>query len=109
MASSDGVSAHFRLVANVAAQFRRNEGLNLPWLPTLARTAPLTPRGAINLFLVRASERSPENITTLNEVRALHGGFEHLFQVSERLPICFEIVSVQHLTSGWWTLMQHGT
>ncbi len=72
------------LVSMFVAQLRRDEGLSLPWLPKLAREEPVTPRDVVNLFLVRASHRSAEDVTALDEVRNLHAEFEHVFQLSER-------------------------
>jgi transposase len=72
------------LVSMFVAQLRRDEGLSLPWLPNLAKQEPVTPRDAVNLFLVRASERTAEDVTTLNEVRSLHAEFEHVFHLNER-------------------------
>ena len=73
----------------VVAHLRRDERLSLPWLPKLAKQEPVTPRDAVNLFLVRASDRSAEDMTTLNEVRALHAEVEHVFHVSERFTQMF--------------------
>jgi hypothetical protein len=72
------------LVSICVAHLRRDEGLSLPWLPKLAQQKPVTPRDAVNLFLVRASERRAADTTTLNEVRSLHPECEHVFHVSER-------------------------
>ncbi len=70
------------LVSICVAQLRRDEGLSLPWLPKLAKQKPVTPRDAVNLFLVRASELSAEDTATLNKVRSLHPEFEHVFHLS---------------------------
>ncbi len=72
------------LVSTLVAQLRRDEGLSLPWLPKLARAEAVTPRDGVNLFLLRADDRSEEDVTTLNHVRALHAEVEHLFHLSER-------------------------
>lgn len=84
-----GFSGSRVLVAKVVAQFRRDEGLGLPWLPQLARIEPLTPRNGANLFLLRAADRTTEDVTTVEQVRALHAEFEHLFQLSERFTQMF--------------------
>jgi hypothetical protein len=72
------------LVSMFVAHLRRDEGLSLPWLPKLAREEPVTPRDGVNLFLVRASDRSAEDVTAVDEVRTLHADFEHVFHLSER-------------------------
>ncbi len=77
------------LVSMVVAQLRRDEGLSLPWLPKLAKQEPVTPRAAVSLFLVRAADRSAEDMTTLNEVRSLHTELEHVFHLSERFTQIF--------------------
>jgi transposase len=72
------------LVSMFVAQLRRDEGLSLPWLPKLAREEPVTPRDGVNLFLVRATDRTAEDVTALDEVRNLHAEVEHVFHLSER-------------------------
>ena len=71
------------------AQLRRDEGFSLPWLPKLANQEPVTPRDAVTLFLVRASERSAADTTTVHQVRDLHPEFEHLFHLSECFTTMF--------------------
>lgn len=84
-----GFSGSRVLVAKVVAQFRRDDGLSLPWLPKVARIEPMTPRDGVNLFLVRTDERTTEDVATLDQVRGLHAEFEALFQVSERFTHMF--------------------
>ncbi len=84
-----GFSGSRVLVAKVIAQFRRDEGLGLPWLPKLARVQPMTPRDGVNLFLVRAADRTTEDVVTVDQVRGLHVEFEELFQLSERFTHMF--------------------
>jgi hypothetical protein len=47
------------------------------------------PRDAVNLFLVRASDRSAEDVTALNEIRTLHTEVEQVFHLSERFTQIF--------------------
>ena len=72
------------LVSMFVAQLRRDEGLSLPWLPTLARREQLTPREATAIILRRPAERPETEQTTLEEVRALHAELDQVVQLSER-------------------------
>ncbi len=84
-----GFSGSRVLVAKVIAQFRRDEGLGLPWLPKLAHVEPMTPRDGVNLFLARAADRTTEDVVTVDQVRGLHAEFEDLFQLGERFTHMF--------------------
>ncbi len=72
------------LVSMVVAQWRRDEGMSLPWLPKLARQQPLTPRDGVRLILRRPPERSTEEVLALDQMRQLHADIGHLINVSER-------------------------
>ena len=77
------------LVSTYVAQLRRDEGLGLPWLPKLARAEAVTPRDAVNLFLVRAADRSAEDVTALNAVCELNAECEQVFHLRERFTQIF--------------------
>lgn len=72
------------LVSMVVAQWRREEGRSLPWLPKIARQQPLTPRDSINLIVRRPLERSQEDNTALEHMRTVHGDIAHLIELSEQ-------------------------
>lgn len=77
------------LVAKVVAQFRRDEGLSLPWMPKLARHKPLLPRDGVNLILQRPGNRSAEERTALAQLRQLHPELDQLVALSERYTAMF--------------------
>lgn len=70
------------LVSMVVAQFRRDEGLSLPWLPAVTRQKPLLPRDGVNLILQRPADRTFEEQTALEELRVLHTELHDLVTVS---------------------------
>lgn len=72
------------LVSKVVAQFRRDEGLSLPWLPMVTRQKSLLPRDGVNLILQRPADRTSEEQTALDELRALHTELDALVMLSER-------------------------
>ena len=82
------------------AQLRRDEGLSLPWLPTLARQEALTPRAAATILLRRPSERPEPEQATLVEVRALHAELDQVTDLSERFT---QMIRDRHSSAfdGW--------
>lgn len=72
------------LVSMVVAPFRRDEGLSLPWLPTVTRHQPLLPRDGVNLILQRPNERSAEEQTALDQLRQVHAELDQIVDLSER-------------------------
>jgi len=77
------------LVAMVVAQFRRTEGLSLPWLPKVARQKPLLPRDGVTVILQRQTERTSEEQTALDEIRTLHPELDQVVTLSERYTTMF--------------------
>ncbi len=72
------------LVSMFVAQLRRDEGLSLPWLPTLARREALTPRLAAAIILRRPADRTAHEQTALTELCGLHAELDHTVQLSKR-------------------------
>lgn len=72
------------LVSMVVAQFRRDEGLSLPWLPAVTRQKPLLPRDGVNLILQRQTDRTAAEQTALDKLRVLHTELDALVTMSER-------------------------
>lgn len=93
------------LVSMVVAQFRRDEGMSLPWLPTIARSKPLLPRDAVNLILQQAADRRAEERTALDDLRQVHAELDQLVDLSERYTAMFR--TRQATAFDQWMLDAH--
>lgn len=95
------------LVAMVVAQWRRDEGLSMPWLPTLARQQPLTPCAAAQIILRRPHERRDAEQHALVQVRTVHAELDHLVALSERYAAMIRHRQADRFTA-WITDAQAG-
>jgi transposase len=74
----------YTLVKRVLHPLRRAAGMSRPWLPTVTRQQPLTPRMAVGVVMRRPQDRSADEQAMLAQLRKVHAELDHLMRLSER-------------------------
>lgn len=79
-----GFRGDYTLVKQVLLPLRRAAGVSRPWVPTLTRQPPLTPRIGVGLLMRRPQDRSTDEQAVLAQLRDAHAELDELMRFSER-------------------------
>jgi len=79
-----GFRGDYTLVKRVLHPLRRAAGVSRPWLPTLTRQQPLTPRIGVNLVMRRPQDRSADEHAVLAQLSHTHAELDELLRFSEQ-------------------------
>ncbi len=79
-----GFRGDYTLVKRVLLPLRRAAGVSRPWLPTVTRQQPLTPRTGVGLVIRRPQDRSVDEQAVLAQLCHAHADLNQLMQLSER-------------------------